>query len=183
MDAGEAAAESREVAAHAALAEAAILGPVGAIEVADRVVRRRLLAPGRGRSVLAAPAPGQAVPAHDGVLHQGQLVLADLRLTRQGLRRHRGHAPIGWIDDHAGAPAGRPLRCEDGVVGAGHVGFRSPLGADVIPEDRHLRTLAIQLGLLLLGVERGRHTLRALQRDQQLDAPDPLEIRLTPWRP
>src|SRR5262249_21128679 len=112
INTGEAATELRMKSAHTPFAQASVLWTIGAVHAVGHIVRRRLPAPGRRRSISDALATGQLVLANDGVLQEGPLVFALFCLPFLRFRRQWRNLPIGRIDDHARAAAGRSLRSE-----------------------------------------------------------------------
>src|SRR5947199_5518696 len=76
INAGEAATELGQSTAHTPFPQASVLWTVGTIHAVCQVVRRRLLAPRRRRSIGPAFTTGQLVLANQGVLHQSPFVFA-----------------------------------------------------------------------------------------------------------
>src|SRR5262245_1368772 len=182
IDAGEAATKLGQSAAHTPFAQASVLWTVGAIHTVGQIVRGRLLASGRRRSIRPIFATRQLVPANQGVSHQGPIVFALRCLPLFRFRRQRRNLPIGGINDHPRAPAGRPLRSENRVIGAGDIRLAAQRRANLIAEDGSLRSFAIQFGNFLLCVKLTGDPRRSFQRHHQFHAPNALEIRLAPGR-
>ena len=156
LDDPRVAAERRQPVAQAALGEAAVLGPVGAVHPLGAVVARQLLERG------PAPAVGLHAPA-----------------PRRGQRRHPS---VGRIHDERRALPGALHRLVDGVVGAGDVQRRARLRPGVEAAQR--RPLRIQGRALLVGEALLAGELRRpLERRRRRVGPDALQVRLAPRRP
>src|SRR5262249_42062500 len=109
INAGEAATELGQKTAHAPFSQASVFGTVSAIDGVCEVIRWRLVAPRRRRSIGYAVASGQLVLTDHGVLHESPLVFAQLGLPLLRFRRQWRDLPVGRINDHTGTFAGRPL--------------------------------------------------------------------------